>query len=81
MKITVEKDGKVQSIEPDAAIVIAYSDSRRMEAIDGSLLQLGMLLGNCELLAEHWDTLSELVAIVKTMKADEDTMGGTEVLQ
>ncbi len=81
MKITVEKDGKVQSIEPDAAIVLALNGDDFLQAVVGSVLELGSLLGNSEPLAEHWGTLSKLVAIVKTMKADEDTVGGTEVLQ
>lgn len=81
MKITVEDGGQVMSIETERAIVIAQSDSIRMEAVKGSLLELGMLLGDCKPLAERWDTLRDLVAIMKTMKADEDTVGGTEVLQ
>lgn len=81
MKITVEKDGKVQSIEPDAAIVLAMNGDDFLQVVVGPVLELGSLLGNSEPLAEHWDTLSKLVAIVKTMKADEDTVGGTEVLQ
>ena len=81
MKITIEKDGRVKSLEPDAAIVLALKGESFMEVLQGTLAELGMLLGNSKPLSEHWGTLNQLVAIVKTMKADEDTVGGTEVLQ
>lgn len=81
MKITVEKDGKVQSIEPDAAIVLAVNGNDFLQVVVGSVLELGALLGNSEPLADHWGTLSKLVAIVKTMDGREDTTAGKGALQ
>ena len=81
MKITVEKDGKVQSIEPDTAIVLALNGDDFLQVVVGSVLKLGSLLGNSEPLAENWDTLSKLVAIVKIMKEEEDTTAGKGAIQ
>ena len=81
MKITIEKDGRVKSLEPDAAIVLALKGESFMEVLQGTLAELGMLLGNSEPLAEHWDTLSKLVAIVKIMKEEEDTTAGKGAIQ
>lgn len=80
MKITVEDGGQVKSIETDRVIVIAQSDSRRMEVVKGTLLELGMLLGSCAIAGE-WDTLSKVVAIMRTMEKEEDTTAGRGAIQ
>ena len=80
MKITVEDGGQVKSIETDQVIVIAQSDSMRLEVVKGALLELGMLLGSCAI-AGKWDMLSKVVAIMRTMEKEEDTTAGKGAIQ
>ena len=76
MKITVEKDGQVRSIEAETAIVLALKGETFVEAVEGTLVDLSILLGMSESLADHWGAIGKIMAIMKIMDGREDTTAG-----